>query len=186
VQQAIRFGMVRTINSTEVGLGTAGIFYGSTKTNAPVESSIMSMTTSFVATYGVGLMIMLLLVASGVWNSGATSSLLTMQAYATVFGIFGDIIVAFLAITFGAGVLVGYAYIGRECWAYVTGGRWMWLYTILYAVMAFFGSLAKVDLIWNATGILNAGLLIINLFAVVYLSSYVKKGLVAWERAKKY
>ncbi len=184
VQQAIRFGMVRTINSTEVGLGTAGIFYGSTQTKAPVESSIMSMTTAFVATYGVGFMIMLLLVASGVWNSGATSSLLTMQAYATVFGIFGEIIVAFLAIAFGAGVLVGYAYIGRECWAYVTGGRLMWLYTSIYAAMAFFGSLAKVDLIWNATGILNAGLLIINLCAIVYLSSYVKKGFVDWQQVK--
>lgn len=185
VQQAIRFGMVRTINSTEVGLGTAGIFYGSTKTNAPVESSIMSMATAFVSTYGVGFMIMLLLIASGAWNSGETSSLLTMKAYASVFGIFGDIIVAFLAITFGAGVLVGYAYIGRECWAYVTGGRLMWLYTALYAAMAFFGSLAKVDLIWNATSIFNAGLLLINLFALFYLSSYIKKGLVAWERSKK-
>ena len=184
VQQAIRFGMSITINSTEVGLGTAGIFYGSTKTNAPVESSIMSMATAFVPTYCVGFMIMLLLVASGVWNSGATSSILTMQAYSTVFGVFGDFIVAFLAITFGAGVLVGYAYIGRECWAYITNGRWMWLYTAIYTVIAFFGSLAKVDLIWNATGILNACLLIINLFAVLYLSSYVKKGFDAWQRTK--
>lgn len=183
VQQAISYGMSRSLNSTEVGLGTAGIFYGATQTKEPVESSIMSMATSFVSSHLVGFVLMLVFVVTGVWNSGLQSTQLTMSAYETVFGtVLGGTIVAFLSITFGLGVLVAYAYVGRECWLYLTGGRFNMAYTIIYPCMALFGAMSKVDLIWNSTNVINAGLVTINLLALLYLLPAMRKGLTAWQK----
>ncbi len=185
VQQAISYAMSRSLNATEAGLGTAGILYGSTRGKNAVENSIMSMASSFISSQLVCFLLIVVLVASGVWNSGLVSTQLTMAAYETVFGTFGSIVVAFLTISFGLGVLVAYAFIGRECWLYLTRGRWPFVFTLLYCSMALFGSLSKVDLIWNATGIINAGLIGINLVALIYLLPSIRKGLRDWELAQK-
>lgn len=186
VQQAIRYGMSLSLNSTEAGLGTAGIFYGATHTKEPVESSIMSMVTSFVSSHLVGFVLMLVLVLTGVWNQpGLVSTQMTMAAYATVFGTLGDIVVAFLSVSFGLGVLVAYAYVGRECWSYLTGGRYLKLYTALYTLMAIVGALSQAQVIWNIVGIANAGLVAINLYGLLYLLPYIRKGLTAWQKVQR-
>jgi alanine or glycine:cation symporter, AGCS family len=186
VQQAISFGMSRSLNATEAGLGTAGILYGSTKGQSPVINSIMSMSSSFISSHLVCFVLMVVLIATGVWDTGLVSTQLTMAAYETVFGkLGGGIVVAFLSITFGLGVLVAYAYIGRECWLYLTRGRFAFGYTILYCLMALFGSLSKVDLVWNATNIVNAGLVAINLYALLYLLPSMRAGLLSWEKGEK-
>jgi alanine or glycine:cation symporter, AGCS family len=185
VQQAMRYGVSRSLNATESGLGTAGILYGSTHGQDPVSNSIMSMATSFISSHLVCFALMVVLISTGVWDSGLVSTQLTMAAYESVFGTLGGVIVAFLAITFGLGVLVAYAYIGRECWLYLTGGKFSGVYTIGYCLMALFGSLSKVDLIWNSTGIVNAGLVAINLYGLLYLLPRMRAGFLAWQRAQR-
>ncbi len=185
VQQAVRYGMSRSLNATEAGLGTAGILFGATRGKHPVENSIMSMTSAFISSNLVCFLIILALVASGVWDSGLVSTQLTMAAYETAFGRLGSIVVSFLTISFGLGVLVAYAYIGRECWLYLTRGRLVMVYTMLYCLMALWGSVAKVDLVWNATGIINAGLVVINLCALMYLLPKMPGALKAWEIKQK-
>lgn len=167
MQEAIRFGMSRSLNATESGLGTAGILFGATGSKHPVRSGIMSMVSTFISNHLVCFMLMLVYVASGVWDSGLTSTPLTIAAYKTVFGDLGGWIVTFLSVTFGMGVLVAYAYIGRECWMYLTRGRYEWLYTIIYCFMALFGALSQVSLIWNMTDLINAGLVTINLYGLL-------------------
>lgn len=186
VQQALRFGMSRSLNATEAGLGTAGVLFGSTRGKEAVENSLMAMASTFISSHLVCFMLIWAFVASGVWDSKLISTAMTMAAYETVFGTFGSIVVGFLTVSFGLGVLVAYAYIGRECWLYVTGGRFTMGYTILYCLMALGGSLARVELVWNSTGIINAALVIINLCALLYLLPGIRKGLLAWQREQKF
>lgn len=185
VQQAMRYGVTRSLNATESGLGTAGILYGSTRGQDPVSNSIMSMATSFISSHLVCFALMVVLIVTGVWDSGLVSTQLTMAAYESVFGTFGGVVVAFLSITFGLGVLVAYAYIGRECWLYLTGGRFSSAYTVVYCLMALFGSLSRVDLVWNATGIVNAGLVAINLYGLLYLLPKMRAGFKNWEQKQE-
>ena len=132
LQTALRFGMSRSLNATEMGLGTAAIFFGSTGSRDPVENGIMSMVSAFISNYLVCFVLCLIIVATGVWNHDATSIALTTQAFSTTFGSIAGWLVTTLSIIFGIGVLVAYAYIGRECWAYLTNGRFMVVYTTLY------------------------------------------------------
>jgi AGCS family alanine or glycine:cation symporter len=185
VQNAMRFGMSRSLNATEAGLGTAAVLFGSTGSKHPVRSGIMSMASTFISTNLVCAMIMLVLVASGVWNNGLTSTNLTISAYETVFGTFGGWVVTFLSITFGMGVLVAYAYIGSECWSFLTKGRFMKVYVVLYCLMALVGSLAQVKLIWSAIDIVNAGLLAINLYGLLVLTPIIRRGVIDYMNLRK-
>lgn len=179
IQSAARFGVSRAVSATDAGLGTAGIFYGATGSKYPMRSGIMSMASVFISNHLVCFMLMVVYIVTGVWNSGLTSTTMTSAAYETVFGVYGAWLVTFLSIIFGMGVLVAYAYIGRECWLFLTGGRYVQVFVVLYCLMAFFGSLAQVETVWNAVDFGNAGMMMINVYGLLMLlpqiRQYVKK-----------
>ena len=124
IQQAMQYGILRSINATESGLGTAAILFGSTGSVHPVRDGIMAMATSLVSAL-VCFTVSLCIVASGVWNSGATSTALTIAAYQSVFGSIGGWLVTFLSTAFGIGVMVSYAYITKAAWDTITGNRFV-------------------------------------------------------------
>ncbi len=183
VQQAVRFGMMRGIFATESGLGTAAILFGSTGSTRPVRSGIMSMLAAFISTC-VCFLISICIVASGVWSSGLDSTALTIASYDTVFGQFGGWVVTFLSVSFGVGVLVTFAYITREAWTYLTGGRFAWFHTVAYCAVAFAGTLVKVEFVWNLANIVTAGMLLINLFGILYLLPLIRRELIAFAKRK--
>ena len=182
VQHALRFGIARGLNASEAGLGVAGIFYGGTSSKKPVENGIMSMLSAFISANLVCFLVALMIVVSGVWNNGLTSIALTSSAYETVFGAFGGWIVTFLSISFGMGVLVSYAYIARACWIFLTNGRFMPAFITIFCVTTLIGALAKVEVVWNATDLINAGLLCSNLVGILYLLPVIKKGLIEYRK----
>ncbi len=176
VQQAMRYGIERSIMATESGLGTAAILFGFTGSKDPMASGLMGMLSTFISTI-VCFLVALCIIASGVWTSGATSTALTIASYNTVFGHYGGWIVSFLSISFGIGVLVTFAYITRAAWLFLTNGRFVWVSTFLYCLFTVFGALVKVDIIWQLAAIANGFLLFINLFGVIYLVPVMKKSL---------
>jgi len=183
MQEAIRFGMSRALNASEAGLGTAAVFFGSTGSKNPVENGILSMVSVFISNYLVCFMLCLLIVMSGVWNIPHLNGIdMTSAAFATAFGGIASWLVTLLSITFGIGVLVAYAYIGRECWHYLTGNRWTTAYNITYCALTFIGALVKVKLVFEAVDIVNGGLLLLNLFAISWLLPQIRAGVLAYQK----
>ena len=183
MQEAIRFGMSRALNASEAGLGTAAVFFGSTGSKNPVENGILSMVSVFISNYLVCFVLCLLIVMSGVWNIPQLNGIdMTSAAFATAFGGVASWLVTLLSITFGIGVLVAYAYIGRECWHYLTGNRWTTTYNITYCALTFIGALVKVKLVFEAVDIVNGGLLLLNLFAISWLLPQIRTGVLAYQR----
>lgn len=166
MQGAIRYGMARVSNAAETGLGTAGILYGATGSMSSVRTGIASMVTTFVSNILVCFVLMVLIVASGAWQSNIQGIGMTIVAYSTVFGIWGSMVVTALSMMFGLGVLVTYIYIGRECWSFLFGNNHMWLFSLVYLISAAVGALANVALIWASIDVACAGLLAINLYAL--------------------
>jgi AGCS family alanine or glycine:cation symporter len=179
VQQAMRFGMSRVIFASESGLGTAAIMFSSTGSTEPVKDGLMGMISTFVSTI-VSFIVALCIVASGVWSSGLNSTALTIASFNTVFGSIGGWIVSFLSITFGVGVLVAYAYITRVVWLSLTGGRYESLFTLFYISSVFMGAIAEVPLVWYSAEITCGVMLLLNLFAIMYLIPVITKGLQAF------
>ena len=182
VQDAIRYGMARSLNATEAGLGTASIFFGATGSTHPMRDSIMSMLSTFISYHLVCTVLMIVFVASGAWTSGLTSTPLTIAAYETVFGQAGAWLVTFLSLTFGLGVLVAYAYIGLENWLFLFKGRGKLVYSIVYCCLAFLGPLGKVAILWDLNDIIIAGLIITNLYGLLWLLPKIRAGLKKYQQ----
>lgn len=176
VQQAMRFGIFRSLFATEAGLGTSSILFGATKSERPVEDGFMGMLSVFMSTI-VCFLVGLCIVASGVWNSGLSSTELTSVAFQTTFGSFGNWIVTALSITFGMGVLVTYAFIARQIWLFISAGKHIWLFNLIYCIVAFGGALVNPNLLFHIGGIINACMLLLNLSAVTLLLPVVRKAL---------
>lgn len=169
LQNSLRFGLSRSLSATEAGLGTAGILFGATGNTHPMRMGIMSMASIFITNHLVCFVLMLIFVMTGAWQSGLNSTAMTSAAYETVFGVYGTILISFLSCTFGIGTLVSYAYIGRECWLFLTRNKALFIYSITYCAMALLGTLARVDLVWNAVDIGNASMMIINVYGILML-----------------
>jgi len=181
LQKSMTTGFQRGVLIHEAGLGTAAVAFGSTTGKNAVQDSILSMLSVYINTHIVCLMIALTLLASGVWDNGETSSTLIISAYQTVFGSFGGWIISFLTINFGVSVLVSYAYLGRVCWEFLTGGKWMFVFPCLYAACAFFGTYMDVYLVLNIADLVNAGLFICNMMGIIWFVAVIRKGLTEYE-----
>ena len=72
VQQAMQYGIIRSIFATETGLGTAGILFSSTGSEEPVKDGIMSMLSTFISTL-VCFIVALCILVSNVLPAGLTS-----------------------------------------------------------------------------------------------------------------
>ena len=181
VQQAMRFGISRSILATESGLGTAAILFSATGSKEPEKDGIIAMLSTFISTL-VCFILALCIVASGVWNNGMTSTALTIASYSTVFGWLAGWIVSFMSIAFGVGVLVAYAYITKETWISISRGKFIQPFTIIYCLCVFAGALINVDLVFAIADYTNAGMLLINLFGILYLLPKISQGLTRFEK----
>ena len=177
IQQAMSQGLIKTINATEAGVGTAGILFGATEGQDPVRNGIMSMSTAFISNYLVCFVIMLCFVATGSWNSGLQSTALFSATISTTFGWLGCWIASFLALSFGLGVAVAYIFIGKQCWMYLTKGRGITLYNLIFCFAAAAGTVGSISIVWNLVNLVNAGLIFINVLGLVYLLPHLKKAL---------
>ncbi len=168
IQHAMRYGIIRSVNATEAGLGTAGVLFGGTASKEPIKNGIMSMVSVFISANLVCFLVALIIVMSGVWDSGQNGLDLTISAYETVFGVLGGWVVTLLSVSFGIGVLVTYAYISRVCWLFLTNGRYERIFDVLFCLVTFLGAIANLEVVWNSIELVNAGLLIVNLFGIAW------------------
>lgn len=174
VQHVFRLSLTRTINASEAGLGTAAVMYGATGSKQPLNDGLSAMLGTFISTNLVCTMIALSIVASGVWDSGANGSALTVAAFQTVFGPIGGWIVTTLSILFGIGVFVAYGFVGRQCWLFLSNDRYPQVFTLLFTACALWGSVADISSVWAAIDIANAACLLVNLFGILWLLPFMR------------
>lgn len=174
LQQSLRAGFTRAINANESGLGSAAVLFGASGGAEPYKDSLMSMIVTFLSTHVVGMMVGLAVVGSGVWESGCTSTALTIKAFETVYGSLGGIIVTLSSILFGLGVLVSYILVSLEMWKFITGGKYINIFYILYAILSFAGVLMDVSFVWDSIDLIMASMIIINFYALIYFMRKVR------------
>ena len=175
LQQVFYHAAYATVNASEAGLGTASILYGSTGSKEPINDASSSMLSTFISNNIAMTMVTVALVASGAWMSGETGAPMVIEAYQSVFGYYGGWILTFLTLPFGIGVIVPYCYIARQSWTYITGGKGLWLFPIVFVSASFLGAIADIGELWTLISIVIAALLMVNLLALVYFIPYMRK-----------
>lgn len=180
LQKMVSVGFQQEVFASEAGLGTAAVAFGETKGKSPIENGILAMLGVFINIHVVCFLVALCLLASGVWNSGATSAALVIAAYETVFGKIGSWIILVLVINFAMSVLVASAYNGRQCWNFLFSGKYSYMFPILYSAIAFCGTWMKVPLAWSLSSFISAVLLAVNIVGLLWSLPVIKKELKAY------
>lgn len=171
--QTMRIGIARGIFSNESGLGSSPIAAAAAQTTDPVRQALVSMTQTFLDTLVVCSITGLVIVASGAWQSGATGSELSFQAFQQCLGVQGAWVVPVGLVLFAYSTVLGWSYYGEKAVEYLAGLRAVAVYRWLFCGAVLVGALSQLEVIWSLADILNACMALPNLIALLALSPIV-------------
>lgn len=172
VWAAIRFGVARGIFSNEAGLGSAPIAHAAAKTNEPVEQGMIAMLGTFIDTLIVCTMTGLVIVLTGVFETGASGASLTAMAFAQSFP-GGEWVVTVGVILFATTTMIGWSFYGERCVVYLVGTRGILPFRILWVLAIPVGAGLNLGIVWLIADTLNAFMAIPNLIALLLLAPVV-------------
>ncbi len=175
VASAVRFGVARGVFSNESGLGSAPIAHAAARTNDPIRQGLIAMTGVFFDTIVICTMTALVILTTGVWTSGETSSALTQLAFETALPGIGSYVVTVGLAVFAYSTMIGWAYYGEECIVYILGLKARTPYRMIFCLVIALGSFLKVNLVWDFSDTMNGAMAIPNLIGLLGLSGVVAK-----------
>lgn len=175
MMMAMQKGIARGIFSNESGLGSAPIAAAAAKTKWPAEQGLISMTGTFIDTIIICSMTGLSLVLTGVWQGEAAGAMMTTNAYASVYGHAGVILLTVSLTLFAFTTILGWNYYGERACIYLFGTKGVTPYRLIFIVLVASGAFLKLDAIWTMADIVNGLMAIPNLIALVALSGVIVK-----------
>lgn len=174
VMQTIRIGVARGVFSNESGLGSAPIAAAAAKTPNPVKQALVSMTQTFIDTLVVCTMTGLVLLLSGLWNSGRTGAELTALAFdQSLPGGLGEFVVTLGLIFFAYSTILGWCYYGEKSIEYLFKERAVKIYRILFVIFVAVGTFLKLETVWTVADLMNGLMAFPNLVGLIGLSSII-------------
>jgi AGCS family alanine or glycine:cation symporter len=183
VREAFRFGVARGVYSNEAGTGSVPIAHASARTDNPVTQGRIAMLGVFLDTLVVSSATGLALLVTGVWQSGADSTILTAQAFTAGIGGLGGPVVLAASLLFGLSTLITWAFYGEQCAVYLLGPRVRKPYRLLYCIAILGGAATGTRTIWAWGDLLNGIMAIPNLLALIMLAGPVAR-LLGYPRAE--
>lgn len=183
MMNAMRYGVARGCFSNEAGMGSAAITAASATTDNPVRQGYINMTGTFWDTIVVCTVTGLCIASSGVLGTTdpATGELytgvsLTMEAFRTVLGEAGVIIVCLGIVLFAFSTILGWEYHGEKAFEYLFDSpKYNMVYRIVFSLIAFIGATTALDIVWNFSDIANALMAVPNLICLLVLSGEIAK-----------
>ena len=130
------------------------------------------MNGVFIDTIVICSMTGLVILVSGAWTSGQTSTALTAAAYGGSIPL-GAPVVAFSSLLFGLSTVFVGCYYREQILQFLFGMRLARKYRYLYVIWVFLGAVFRVELVWSLTMILIALMAVPNLLGVLGLSRLV-------------
>jgi AGCS family alanine or glycine:cation symporter len=175
IMLAMRYGVARGIFSNEAGLGTAGIAQAAGQSKNAAQSGLIGMMGTFIDTIIVCTMTGLVIIVTGVWDSGVSGAALTSSAFGTALPGVGQHILALSLAIFAYTTILGWAYYGEKCWEYLVGSAVEKPYRVVWTLFVMVGAVTHLDFVWLVADTLNAFMAFPNLVSLVLLSPVVVK-----------
>ncbi len=172
---AIRYGLARGIYANEAGYGTAAVAYGTAASRQPQQQGLHAILEVFIVSFITSTITALVLLLTGAWQSGTTSSAAVAVAFDSAMPVVGGWIVAFCVFLFGYTTLIGWAYYGEQFLEYLFGRSVAVPYRWIYCLLIPFGAVARVDVVWAWGDLMNALQIFPNLAGLIGLSGLVAK-----------
>jgi len=172
VLMAIRYGVARGFYSNEAGTGSSPIMYSTARTDDPEKLALIGMFGVVVDTL-VGTLTAFVILVTGVWTSGETSTALTNSAFGSLLGESGGLFIFLTSFLFGYSTLIAWSFYGEQCFAYIWGSRVRTPYRWMFSIAVCFGFL-EAELLWSWGDVLNGMTVLINVLAITLLIRFVQ------------
>ena len=173
---ALLMGIKRGLFSNEAGMGSAPNAAATATVTHPVKQGLIQTLGVFTDTLIICSCTAFIILLSGVDYSGpgaSTGIKLTQDALSSQIGPFGNIFIAICILLFAFSSIVGNYYYGESNIEFLSDKKWfLFAYRAFVILMVFFGSVAKVDLVWNLADVFMGLMAIVNLIAILMLSKF--------------
>ncbi len=170
---AIKYGISRGVFSNEAGLGTSPIIHSSAETDDPYEQGMWGIFQVFTDTIVLCTLMALCVLVTDGDSKGLDGIELCSYAFESVTGDIGRLFMSVSIILFAFGTLVSWSYYGEKSLEYLTGGRYIRAYRIIYAGVTYIGCVMSLSLVWDISDTLNGLMAVPNLVALILLSGKV-------------
>jgi AGCS family alanine or glycine:cation symporter len=123
----------------------------------------------------------LAILSTGSWTSGLDGANLTQQAFSTGLpGEIGGVIVAVCLSFFAFSTMLGWSYYGERNLEYLIGVKAIFPYRLAFVAVIAVAAVAKLDVVWLLSDIMNALMAFPNLIGLLLLSGIV------WRETRSY
>ncbi|HUT52621.1 MAG TPA: sodium:alanine symporter family protein [bacterium] len=187
----MQMGVRRGLFSNESGQGSAPIAHATAKTQYPVREGYVALLEPFIDTIIICSITGLVIVVTGAWTETSGIGGADLTAFAFQAGLadlhniaaqarLGRVIVTIGVILFAYSTAISWSYYGDRCVGYLFGLKAIKPYRYVFCVFLVVGATIKIDLVWNLCDVMNGGMAIPNLIALILLSGVV------WNELKGY
>ena len=174
MSRAIKYGISRGVFSNEAGLGTSPIVHAAAETDDPYRQGMWGVFQVFIDTIVLCTLMALCILTCDCQGADLDGIALSTYALSSVLGPFGHVFMSLSIILFAFGTLVSWSYYGEQSLSYLTGGKYIVLYRVIYASVTYIGCVMELSFVWELSDTLNGLMAIPNLAALLLLSSKVR------------
>ena len=127
--------------------------HGAAKTKEPIREGLVAMLGPFIDTIIVCTLTALVILVTGVWqsgdNEGITGVSLTALAFADAFPSFGPYVLLLCVSIFSISSLLSYGYYGSKCMSFLVGANNKHYYNYFYLASIILGAITSLDIVIN-------------------------------------
>ncbi|EJR93288.1 amino acid carrier protein [Bacillus cereus VD200] len=184
---ALMHGVKRGLFSNEAGMGSAPNVAATATTSHPVKQGLIQafgvLTDTLIICTSTAFIILL---SDAYKQPGLNGIALTQAALSEHIGSWASGCLAIFVFLFGFGALIGNYYYGETNIRFLHKSKlWMMVYRISVLAMIIFGSVAKIQLVWDLADLFMGFMVIINLIAITLLSKIAFAALQDYMKQKK-
>jgi len=130
----ILYGVQRGAFSNEAGIGTEALAHGAARTHEPVREGLVAMLGPIIDTLLICTATALVILSSGIWQQDASGDgvTLTANAFASILGTPGLILVFFCVVAFALTTMFTYSFYGSQCASFLFGAASQRYYRMVY------------------------------------------------------
>lgn len=175
IMMAISKGAARGIFANEAGLGTSSTIYSRDPKAVPLKQGLWGIIEVALVSFGTCTLTALLIMSTGVINTGNTGSILVLNAFETIYGKLGKIILCIIITLFAYSTYIGFFTEFKTSMTYLFGERRFKYLKWIYYIPIIFAVLLPIDAIW-ALADMSVGFIIIpNLISLIYFRRDIKE-----------
>jgi AGCS family alanine or glycine:cation symporter len=176
---ALLQGIKRGLFSNEAGMGSAPNAAATATVSHPVKQGLIQTLGVFTDTLIICTSTAFIILLSGAPLDGSVKGIeLTQMALVSQVGPWGGTFISICILLFAFSSIIGNYYYGETNIQFISNNKlFLYGYRILVAAMVLFGSLTKVQIVWDLADVMMALMAIVNLVAITLLGKFAFRAL---------